>query len=454
MPASAHTARASSEDPGRRAGRTHRATAPEPPSGTLLGRPHRAARRSGPSPHRAGHLSSAHPVRLRFKTLRQDHPTAPCTRTDAQLQERAEYSDFKGYEYAPSAMPSNACAPGSPRIEHNATACTHRVRRGHRAVRPPGMFLTITRRGSMLPVSIRALGHRGIRNRTDPVPIRTQSTPSDTFLVNPPSTARFADAAPRPPPAPGRTNKPTSKYPASDARPGNQHPPSETAPESRAASNPPMAATHPTPRCSNQPRRRPTAWPHPSKIRGQGAPSRTLPCTHRAERARTPRRHARCSSAARRRHAPRGRSWKPECPCRRGPPTSRWTPSTAAAWTGNPSCARTGRPREGRDALRVRLPARGHAPGWRNPDRLPGAVRTHETAPRTAAGPQVRQSRRTSTRRRSKRLDATIESVEAPETVRRRGAGRKHAPSGTRNRHAPSEACQTTADRRRAEHTS
>ena len=31
-----------------------------------------------------------------------------------------------------------------------------------------------------------------------------------------------------------------------------------------------MAATHRTPRCSNQPRRRPTAWPHPSKIRGQG----------------------------------------------------------------------------------------------------------------------------------------------------------------------------------------
>ncbi len=61
------------------------------------------------------------------------------------------------------------------------------------------------------------------------------------------------------------------RNPPSDARPGNQHPPSETAPKSRAASNPPMAATHRTPRCSNQPRRRPTAWPHPSKIRGQGA---------------------------------------------------------------------------------------------------------------------------------------------------------------------------------------
>ena len=43
---------------------------------------------------------------------------------------------------------------------------------------------------------------------TDPVPIRTQSTPSDTFLVNPPSTARFADATPGRPPAPARTNKP------------------------------------------------------------------------------------------------------------------------------------------------------------------------------------------------------------------------------------------------------
>ena len=41
-----------------------------------------------------------------------------------------------------------------------------------------------------------------------------------------------------------------------------------------------------------------------------------------------------------------------------------------------------------------------------------------ETAPRTAAGPQVRKSRRTSTRRPSKRLAATIDSVEAPETVR------------------------------------
>ena len=27
----------------------------------------------------------------------------------------------------------------------------------------------------------------------------------------------------------------------------------------------------------------------------------------------------------------------PACPRRRGPPTSRWTPSTASAWTGNPS---------------------------------------------------------------------------------------------------------------------
>ena len=34
------------------------------------------------------------------------------------------------------------------------------------------------------------------------------------------------------------------------------------------------------------------------------------------------------------------------------------------------------------------------------------------------------------------------------------GAERKHVPSGTRNPHAPSEACRTTADRRRAEHTS
>ena len=97
-----------------------------------------------------------------------------------------------------------------------------------------------------------------------------------------------------------------------------------------------MAATHRTPRCSNQPRRRPTAWPHPSKIRRQGAPSRTLPGTHRAEGTRTPRRHARCSSGTRRRHAPRRRSAKPACPRRHGPPTSRWTPSTASAWTGKP----------------------------------------------------------------------------------------------------------------------
>ena len=261
-------------------------------------------------------------------------------------------------------------------------------------------------------------------------PIRTQSTPSDTFLVNPPSTARFADLRQD---GPQRPLVPTSPPPGTRRVTRAQETSThrvKTAPESRAASNPPMAATYRTPRCSNQPRRRPTAWPHPSKIRGQGAPSRTLPCTRGAERARTPRRHARCSSAARRRHAPRRRSWKPACPRRRGPPTSRWTPSTASAWTGNPSCERTGRPQ---DALRVRLPARGHAPGWRNPEVPVGAdPATVEEAPG---------------RYHRERGSAGNGALTA-------GAERKHAPSGTRNRHAPGEACQTTADRRRAEHTS
>ena len=264
---------------------------------------------------------------------------------------------------------------------------------------------------------------------TDPVPIRTQSTPSDTFLVNPPSTARFADLRQD---GPQRPLVPTSPPPGTRRVTRAQETSThrvKTAPESRAASNPPMAATYRTPRCSNQPRRRPTAWPHPSKIRGQGAPSRTLPCTHGAERARTPRRHARCSSAARRRHAPRRRSWKPACPRRRGPPTSRWTPSTASAWTGNPSCERTGRPQ---DALRVRLPARGHAPGWRNPE-VP-----EDADPATVEAPGRYH------RERGSAGDGALTA----------GAERKHAPSGTRNRHAPGEACQTTADRRRAEHTS
>ncbi len=39
--------------------------------------------------------------------------------TDAPLQERAEYSDFKGCQYAPSAMAPNACAPSGPLTEHN-----------------------------------------------------------------------------------------------------------------------------------------------------------------------------------------------------------------------------------------------------------------------------------------------------------------------------------------------
>ena len=151
---------------------------------------------------------------------------------------------------------------------------------------------------------------------------------------------------------------------------------------------------------------------------------------NRGSRNRTPRRHARCSSAARRRHAPRRRSWKPACPRRRGPPTSLWTPSTASASTGNPSCERTGRPQ---DALRVRLPARGHAPGWRNPE-----------VPEDADPATVEEAPGRYHRERGSAGNGALTA----------GAERKHAPSGTRNRHAPGEACQTTADRRRAEHTS
>ena len=155
-------------------------------------------------------------------------------------------------------------------------ARTHRQRCTHPDAHPSGATPST------------ATSNVGAGTGTDPVPIRTQSTPSDTFLVNPPSPVRSADATPGRPPAPGRTNKPTSRYPPSEARPGNQHASSEAAPESRTASNPPMAGTHRTPRCSNTPRRRPTARPHPSKIRVKG---RAVRChvTHRAERARPPR---------------------------------------------------------------------------------------------------------------------------------------------------------------------
>ena len=78
MPVSAHTAARIDG----RSGPTRRPHASTnrhgPPSGTLLGRPHRAARRSGPSPHRAGHL----PERTRCAPPFQDGtpgpPRAPC----------------------------------------------------------------------------------------------------------------------------------------------------------------------------------------------------------------------------------------------------------------------------------------------------------------------------------------------------------------------------------------
>ena len=107
----------------------------------------------------------------------------------------------------------------------------------------------------------------------------------------------------------------------------------------------------------------------------------------------------------------------PACPRRRGPPTSRWMPSTASAWTGNPSCERTGRPRRERRATSSTTRSRD--------THLAGEAQTVCQAPfarpRQLLGlPPVasEKSRRTPTRRWSKRVAATIESVEAPETVR------------------------------------
>ena len=117
VPASTHTAARIHRNPGRRAGRMHRATAPG----------HQAVRCSGDRTEQHADqdrvhteqdtFSSTHPVRRRFKTLRQDHRQRPA---------RAQTPSFRN---APSTATSRA-------------ASTRRVRcpltPAHRAVLAPG----------------------------------------------------------------------------------------------------------------------------------------------------------------------------------------------------------------------------------------------------------------------------------------------------------------------------
>ena len=109
----------------------------------LLEQRHRAPRRSARSTASSRTTSSA-PSRPRLPALNRTPlgseaarnripasrgapsgaPSTPASaRTGARIHRNPghlpEYSDFKGCQYAPSAMPPNACAPSGPRAEHN-----------------------------------------------------------------------------------------------------------------------------------------------------------------------------------------------------------------------------------------------------------------------------------------------------------------------------------------------
>ena len=119
---------------------------------------------------------------------------------------------------------------------------------------------------------------------------------------------------------------------------------------------------------------------------------------------------------------------QPAGPRRRGPPTSRWTPSTASAWTGNPSCERAD-DHEGKDALRVRLPAGGLP--RRSQDDLPGADDAHAAAGRHArarrrAGRTHRGGRRREDHRPAGRVHRDPRARRGGALTA--GAERKHAP--------------------------
>ena len=348
VPASAHTAARIHRNPGRRAGRTAPSNGPQgPPSGTLLGRPHRAARRSGPSPHRAGHLSSTHPVRPRFKTLRQDHRQRPA---------RAQKPRFTN---APSTATSRAASTRRVRCPrtpaHRAVLATSTTYRPNAPSpprppggTPPGMILTITKRGPMLLISIRAVGHRGSRNRSRPGPDQHAVHPERHIPREPteyrPICGRHATTV-----ASARSHQEARlQVPAEWKR--AQEPKRPSTHRVKRPRNPGQHRTRrwqrrTRPRCSNNPRRRPTAWPHPSKIRVKARPAVRSQVRTEPNAPGRPDAMRGAQALHGDGHAPRWRSWKRACPRRRGPPTSRWTPSTASAWTGNPSCARTGRPR-------------------------------------------------------------------------------------------------------------
>ena len=161
MPVSAHTAARING----RSGPTRRPHAstnrPGPPSGTLLGRPHRAARRSGPSPHRAGHL----PERTRCATPFQDGTPGP-SRAPCHAHRR-------------SSSGTRRMARPLPTRRHSRTADRDDSRYGS-ADAPRGK--------DQQPLSATVGCERGPgANPPGTTPIRTKSTSSTTLFLNSPS---------------------------------------------------------------------------------------------------------------------------------------------------------------------------------------------------------------------------------------------------------------------------
>ena len=134
---------------------------PGPPSGTLLDRPHRATRRSGPSPHRAGHL----PERTRCAPPFQDGtpgpPRAPC------------------HAHRRSSSATRRMARPLPTKRHSRTA--DRDDSGYGSADAP-------RGKDQQPLSATVGCERG-PGATPPgtTPIRTKSTSSTTLFLNSPS---------------------------------------------------------------------------------------------------------------------------------------------------------------------------------------------------------------------------------------------------------------------------
>ncbi len=117
-PASAHTAARIHRNPGRRPVRTHREQQPRATRQYVTRAP---APSSTPIRTESTAEQDTFPQRTRRGAVSRRYtrpPTAPCTHTNAPLQERAEYSDFKGTTYHPNPpsppRPASGTPPGIP----------------------------------------------------------------------------------------------------------------------------------------------------------------------------------------------------------------------------------------------------------------------------------------------------------------------------------------------------